>query len=238
MTHRIAKPSREARAIALAAERRPASDRVADTLIALFLAAAVLAAAGAAHGQSLWGVRLGQPVEDFLLQYNDAEILFAELEYWLMNYSLEFDTGTILTVTGAGVGQQTICSIDVQWGGSERDAALAAPGIRFGKTTRADLNDHLGSRGFFYDGAPEAYLEDGIAGTYGYYDFAGYESLLVVKLGSPIDARDREPDTLGDVQLGPTLRGLSVTHRGYVEWMYGDARSSRWPCPVVARWDW
>lgn len=236
MTHRIANPSREARAIAPAPARRPASDRIADTLIGIFLVVAVLAAAGAAHGQSLWGVRLGHPIEEALLQFPQAKISHYP-EQNLVYYFLEFDTGTTLRVTGVGWDQE-ICYIDVQWGGSERDAALAAPGFRFGETTLADIRERLGSGGFLYDGGPEAYMEDGAARTYNYYDLDGYESLLVVQTGFSAEAWDRDPETLDDALAAGTLRGLSVTWRSYAEWMYGAGRSSGGPTPVVERVKW
>jgi hypothetical protein len=110
MTHRIAKPSREARAFAPAPDRRPdrrpASDRIADTLIAIFLTVALLAAASAAHGQSLWGVRKGQPVEEVQLQFDQAET-GSHAEEVLVSYSPEFDTRTILRVTGVGLDRLT-----------------------------------------------------------------------------------------------------------------------------------
>jgi hypothetical protein len=236
MTRRIAKPSREAQVATLATGRRTASDRLADTLLTMAIIIALLAAAGTAHGQSLRGIRLGERLPDVTARFAPVDAA-AGTAGDLLYYSMELDTGTTVRITGHG-DDLLICYIEVIWGGDERDADLAAPGYRFGETTRAEIRRRHGSNGFIYRGGPGPYFEDGLVLNYNSYDLVGGEAVAVMLCGFPITAWGDDSETQDRAVANATLQGVTVMARDYAEWMYGPDRMSDDPCPVVwvAKW--
>ena len=175
-----------------------------------------LAYGSRAHGQSLSSLRIGDPAARLssLGQPKDTESNKGlTVRRWVL------PSGNDLSVTTNDAGR--IVYLEVDWNGTAEDAACDLPGLRFGKTTLAELRGRFGSNGFAFKGQSGQLLTQDGAVLVNSYEANGAVVTFYNKV-SNARAAQLNPEGSGTFADNARLDAITIAAPDYAQQEWGD----------------